>query len=386
MKTFKFLETTENIKILDKYIFKQLMETFLLGIAIFTSIMFASNTFLTLVKQVTVLGIPIPYALMIIILKLPMIISMTIPMGVLLSVVMTVSNLSSNQEINVLKACGISLWRIARPLILFSIISAILCFILTEFISPAASRQAKILTVWSIGQKNIPNNVKNYSMKETDKGGLLKRLLYVDSSKKKSLSGIIILNRVKNNMFQIIIAKHGRPGKKALELNDVATYTISEDGKILNTSICGSFELASNLSAEAVLDRHKEQEFSFRKLKKYIEEYKLKKQQEEALEEKETKNYISKLTIYLYDKITMPLTSIVLAIIAIPLSITPPRSKFNRGILFSIIILFFYYLIRAIATALGESGVILPIVASWLPVLIIGIIGGIMLYRKVRLV
>ena len=57
--------------ILDKYILKQLLEVFLMGVIIFTSIIFASETFTQLIKQITLYGIPFNIAFMMIILNLP---------------------------------------------------------------------------------------------------------------------------------------------------------------------------------------------------------------------------------------------------------------------------------------------------------------------------
>ena len=59
----------EKLTILDKYITKQLIETFLMGVIIFTSIMFASDTFVNLAKQVSSYGISFNTALMIIYIK-----------------------------------------------------------------------------------------------------------------------------------------------------------------------------------------------------------------------------------------------------------------------------------------------------------------------------
>ena len=73
-----------NVKILDKYILKQVIEMFLMGVFVFTTIIFASDTFITLIKQIAKFGIPFKVAFIIILLNLPAVIVMTIPMGVLL--------------------------------------------------------------------------------------------------------------------------------------------------------------------------------------------------------------------------------------------------------------------------------------------------------------
>mgnify|MGYP001036670767 FL=1 len=86
--------------------------------------------------------------------------------------------------------------------------------------------------------------------------------------------------------------------------------------------------------------------------------------------------------INLFDKLALPLTTLALAIIGVPLAITPPRVRYNRGFLFSIIIIFIYYVIRALSLNLGETGAIHPLFAAWAPVLIISLVGGILFYKK----
>ena len=89
------------------------------------------------------------------------------------------------------------------------------------------------------------------------------------------------------------------------------------------------------------------------------------------------------LEISLFDKIALPLTTIVLVLIGVPLAITPPRVRYNRGFLFSILIIFAYYLIRALSISFGEAGSLVPLLAAFMPNIILTIIGIGLYYRKV---
>jgi lipopolysaccharide export system permease protein len=89
------------------------------------------------------------------------------------------------------------------------------------------------------------------------------------------------------------------------------------------------------------------------------------------------------MKIELYDKIALPVTTIVFVLIGVPLAITPPRVRYNRGFLFSILIIFFYYLIRALSVSFGEAGALPPVIAAWLPNMIITIFGTWLYYKKV---
>lgn len=69
---------------------------------------------------------------MIIILHLPAVFVMTIPMGVLLATVMTLNGLSLSSEITVMRACGIGLNRIAKPIFGFALVMMFVSFIVNE--------------------------------------------------------------------------------------------------------------------------------------------------------------------------------------------------------------------------------------------------------------
>ena len=131
-KLKKPLQKLEDIKLLDRFILSQVFEVFIMGVCIFTSIIFASDTFITLIKQISMFGIPFSVAFRIVILNLPSIIVMTIPLGVLLATVMTLNKLSLSSEITVLRSCGIGLNRIAKPIFIFAIAMSVCCLSLTK--------------------------------------------------------------------------------------------------------------------------------------------------------------------------------------------------------------------------------------------------------------
>ena len=84
----------------------------------------------------------------------------------------------------------------------------------------------------------------------------------------------------------------------------------------------------------------------------------------------------------LHDKVALPLTTFVFVLLGIPLSITPPRVRYNRGFLFSILIIFIFYLLRAFAFSLGESGKLEPIVAAWMPNVTLFALGAFLYWKK----
>lgn len=357
---------------LDKYILKQVIEIFVLGVIIFTSIVFASDTFITLIKQISLYGIPFHIALMIIILNLPSVIVMTIPMGTLFATVMTLNRLSLASELTVMRACGISITRIAKPIFIFGLVMAMVSFIINETIVPVTTQQSKTLALWSLGQKNIPDDKTNFTFKELQDGQLLKRLFYVQHCKDKTLYNVTVLDMSDKKTIKIIQSKTGGASIEGWEFNKGAVYTVSTSGNILNTTWFGDTIIDFGINLKEEMSKDDAQQYNFIALMKYLDKNKNMAKKERA-----------QIKIQLYDKLALPITTFVFVLVGVPLAITPPRVRYNRGFLFCILIIFVYYLIRALSISFGESQTIPSWLAAWLPNIILSIWGGYLYYKKV---
>lgn len=362
----------KKMTILDRYILRQVLEMFLMGVFVFTSIIFASDTFITLIKQIALYGIPFKVALMIIILNLPAVFVMTIPMGVLLATVMTLNRLSLASEITVMRSCGIGLNRIAKPIFIFSLLMCLASFFINETVVPVTTKQSKDLALWALGQKNIPEGKQNFIFKELQDNGSLKRLFYVGFCKNKVLHNITVLDLSKPDTIQVLQAQDGSTSPSGWEFNRGAIYTVAQEGKILNTTFFENSVAQFGVDLSKELNQNLAKEHNFLSLVKYM---------------MDNPNKIAgQMNIYLiqlYDKLALPITTVVLVLIGVPLAITPPRVRYNRGFLFSILIIFAYYLIRALSISFGEAGSLPPFFAAWLANIVLTIAGSIMYYRKV---
>ena len=368
----KLKEKYNSLSILDRYILKQLGDVFILGVIIFTSIIFASETFTQLIKQISLYGIPFHIAIMMIVLNLPQVFVLTIPISTLFATVMTVNDLSLKSEITIFKACGISIERVARPIFCFAIVMTFVSFFINEFIVPVASVQSKSLAIYSLEQKHIPENKMNFTIKDIDKDGKLKRLFYAQWCKDKTLNNVTVVDISNPKNIQIVQAKKGTTSDYGWKFDNGVIYTISKNGKVFNTSLFEESNVSFGIGDVNEMVKETTNEFNFFKLMKHI------KKQKAHLEKKIRLEY----EINLFDKLALPLTTFALAVIGVPLAITPPRVRYNRGFLFSILIIFVYYVIRALSLNLGATGTIPPILAAWLPVITITIVGSYLFYKK----
>lgn len=364
MKILKFASV-------DKYILKQIMETFFPGILIFTSLVFASDQFLYLVKQISGYGIPFKIAFISILLQLPYIKVFSIPMAILLAVILTFNKLNTNNEITIFRACGISLRRLSVPVLAFSFVVTLCSFVINEYVVPAANVQSRNLMVWALVQKSVPAEKSNFSFKEYDVNKQLKRLFYINKYENRMMQGVTVLDLSKPDIIQVIQAKYAEAEVDNWKFYEAVNYTMSGNGKLMNTASFKESVLNSSLNLNKVQKIEKAEEFNYFQLANYIANY----------QDKNSREY-SVMQIRLHEKLSLPATCFLISIIGIPLAISPPRARMNRGLLFSILIIFCYYILRAISSSMGEAQIIEPLFAAWMPNIIVFLTGCLLFYRK----
>ena len=246
---------------------------------------------------------------------------------------------------------------------------ACVSFILNETVVPVMTKQSTDLALYAFSKKNIPEGKHNFTFKEVKEGGLLKRLFYVGDCTDKQLHNITVLDASKDGTIQILQARQGATTPEGWEFQKGAIYTVTNSGKTLDTTLFDDSTIKFGMDLTKEMNRNLANEHNFVQLCQYL-----------AKPDIPDKHI---LKISLFDKIALPLTTIVLVLIGVPLAITPPRVRYNRGFLFSILIIFAYYLIRALSISFGEAGSLAPILAAFMPNIILSIIGVGLYYRKV---
>ena len=270
----KIIEKYNSLSILDRYILKQLTDVFVLGVIIFTSIIFASETFTQLIKQISLYGIPFHIAIMMIVLNLPQVFVLTIPISTLFATVMTVNDLSLKSEITIFKACGIGVERVARPIFCFALVMTLVSFFINEFIVPMASVQSKSLAIYSLEKKHIPENKMNFSIKDINKDGNLKRLFYAQWCKDRTLNNVTVVDISDEKIIKIVQAKKGSVSDFGWKFDDSVVYAISKDGKEFTTSLVQESNVNFGLGDVNEMVEESTNEFNFIKLIKHIKKQK----------------------------------------------------------------------------------------------------------------
>ena len=126
-----------------------------------------------------------------------------LPLGVLISSLMTFGNLGENFELSAIKSAGISLIRVLRPIFFFILVLTISSFFFNNYVVPAANLKAYSL-IYDIKHKKpaldikkgvFYNGIPNYSIKANEKFGdnvTLKDVMIYDHTRKNGNNFVIL--------------------------------------------------------------------------------------------------------------------------------------------------------------------------------------------------
>ncbi|WP_425058580.1 hypothetical protein SCACP_32370 [Sporomusa carbonis] len=359
------------MRILDKYILKELLGPFFFGIAAFSSVFIGTNTLFRIAQYVTKYGASILTVTKLFLYSLPGIIVLTFPMSMLLASLLSFGRLSGSSEITAMKSGGLSFYRLAVPVMITAFVVSLGAIVLNEEVVPAANAGYNYIVRYEIEKNTSPKSQEHIIIKDI-KDGQIARLTYAQSYSADTNT----MNKVSVEEFEAGRLVRVENAEKAVWTADRwimynGTITdLSTDGRVGRSLKFTEQVLPIEKNPAAITSEQKKpEEMSMKELKQQIA----------ALKKEYVKT--NSYEVELHQRIAIPMASFVFALIGTPLGLSPHRSSSSIGLGLSIIIIFMYYAVLTVATALGQGGAIPAIAAAWIPN-IIGLLAGIYLIYK----
>ena len=298
----------------------------------------------------------------------PQFLAYIVALAVLLSSLVTVGLLTKNSELIVMRACGISLYRTALPLIAFAAIASAVLFGMEESVLATANRQADRLK--HIIRTGSPQTFDVLNRKWLiGRNGEVYHYQYYDP-RRRELNGL--------SVFTFDPQTHELATRRfaAVAVNDPdradpsTTAHWHVDHGWLRTfgprSQVTSFETleATTIALEAadyfVTEAPPPERMTFGQLRKYITE--LRASGYDVLDHE----------VGLYRKTAFPFVTLVMTLIAVPFAVSTGRRGAMYGVGVGIVLALVYWTMISVFAAFGAGGLIAPMLAAWAPNLIFG--------------
>ncbi|HTK41982.1 MAG TPA: LptF/LptG family permease [Gemmatimonadales bacterium] len=207
------------MRLLARYLLRQLFAPFCFSLAAATSLMLLNQIakrFGALVGK----GLPWSVISEVFVLSLPFILAMTIPMAVLLAVLYAFSHLAADNEVMALRATGVSVPQMLRPILGWGVVMSVLTFLFIDQVLPNSNAQLRALLI-DIGRKKPTFELREQVINEVPPSKYFLRSSRIDGAT-GLLRGVTIYDVGDENVRRIIYADSGfmayAPGGKDLTL------------------------------------------------------------------------------------------------------------------------------------------------------------------------
>lgn len=340
------------------YILKEMSFILLLSLAILTFIL-VMNRLGKLTDLVINKGVEFLDIVLLVVYSSPPFLTFTFPMAFLLSTIVTLGRLSTENEILALKTSGVNLRCLFVPIASVGILITAIALFNTNFLLPTSANLFRD-TLLSVLKKGITVDDKEGIFNDTIPGVVI----YIDKvdPQSKKLTGILVSDDRDKDEKQTISASNGiihlDPVTLDLSffLNNGSLHKWEKKDDTYRTVAFRDYAFMVNL--ENMLPpsagvRKRSFEMDRAELRKAMSFAKTDRQYD--------------LQIEIFKKITIPLSSLAFVLLTVPLGIRRKVEGRFSGIMYSLVLFVLYYMIMVFTENLGKSLHIPPILIVSIP-------------------
>lgn len=298
-----------------------------------------------------------------------------IPLSVLLAALVTVAVLTKNSELVVMKACGVSLYRVALPILIVALLAGGVLFVLEQTILGPWNRRAEAIRHVIRGGSPETFDVLHRRWVAGTSGGIY-HYNHFDADERRFL-GLTIYEFTEG-------------------MQRLARHTYAEHASYLGDTPPGVWRIAGGWSREFGADGQPGPFGAFTETRRELdtaEHFATDHPEPAFMSYSQLRRYTGQLAASGFDvleqevalarKISFPFVTIVMTLLAVPFGVTIGRSGAMAGIAVGIVLAITYWTASSIFGAMGTGGLIAPLLSAWAPNLLFGA-GAVYLLLTVR--
>ena len=363
--------------LLDLYVSRLYLSIFLLSFGALVGIFYIS-TLIDLADKLFSGVAPLGLLLRYFYFATPQFVYYIIPMAALLATLVTIGLLTKNSELIVMRACGISLYRSALPLLLFALLFSGVLFELQEQVLADTNREAARLNGIIRGYPMQTFGVLNRQWIIGKSGDIYRYEFFDPRLNQFSKLSMFHLNESTWKLDSLIYA------------HDAALVThAGADGQPVVTWRARNGWTREFTTAKPTRRRRAERPlvqytpFGERAISLEPPAYfKTDEPEADRMTYGELKHYIGELQasgyhvvpymVHLQRKVAFPFVTLVMTLLAVPFAVTTGRSGAIYGVGAGIVLALVYWTMLSIFGAMGAGGWISPMLGAWAPNILFG--------------
>lgn len=366
---------------LNRYIFVEILGPLALGFSVYTFILLIRFLFQS-AEMIIRRGLDASVVGKLLMLTLPNIVVLTLPMSLLFGTLIAVGRLSSDSELIAMRACGVSLLTLYRPILLLSGFLTLINTALMVYALPWGNHALQELRL-EIATQTISQQVQPRVFYEEWEG----KVVYVfevppDSKRWKGVFLAESIPSGENN--QITVADWGevrvdQAGERVvLRLYNAVRHKV-------NLNAPDRYEISRHKRLDLILeDQFTSEQKAKISVSKGIRELTIPELQELAEDPAASEEQVNLARVEIHKKFSIPVACMVFGLFALPLGINNRRGGKASGFALSIGVLIIYYVLLSNGEEAARYGRIPPWLAMWSPNIILAVAGVFLLIRRNR--
>jgi lipopolysaccharide export system permease protein len=366
------------LRILDAYILKEVAAPFSFALAAFFLFWFA-NIFVLAADYLVNKGAPIFLVLRFLLFRVPQATPFAFPFACLFGTLLGFGRLVADNEINALRTSGVAFRRIIRLPLLAGIAVAIGSFLINEHIAPVAT-DLSTRSFYQILYHSQTLPVEPNIFRSDPVTG---NTFYIQSvsADGRTMRNVQIYQPARTSPFvSILTAKTARIEGTEIVLDHAVETRINDEGEVNAVTIMAN-ELRISLpmgdNGQNFLSASFNDTFTMN-TQQLARDIKFRKQTGQGGSD------LAVRELTLGTKYAYPFAAFIAVVLALPLSVRFGKKGRTLGVVLSIVGLFGYYAMVALAGAFGKNGALDPYLAAWLPNIITAVAGGFLIWQADR--
>jgi len=344
---------------LDKYILKEMIGPFLFGVGAFIIVLVSIDLLYDALRLIVREGYPPGLVARAFLYRVPQTITLTLPMATVFGALMAIGRLSSDGEVEAMRAGGISFLRLAAPVLAGGLLISLLALVLNEAVVPPA------------------NNASNQLLAKLAEGATTRQgylLVQLPEDQPPQIQLYAAHFDLQTNRLRDVWVVQFRDGKywdqytaesavwreTALLMENVTHWQYGEYRQDHTEHLKIEIGTAPWQLKEMC---KKPEDMTLAELSRDI--HRIRQLPATA------HNKLAELVEYFHMRLAIPWSALGFALIGAPLALRPKRTSTGVGLGISLAIILAYYIIFNTLRVVGEQGALPPALAAWLPNLIL---------------
>ena len=349
--------------ILDRYILREFIKVLAL-VVISTAALFIIVDYTDLSGDIRQNHIPLHTVLAYYRFTIFQILNWTLPISVLVATLVAFGIFSKNNEVTAFKSGGVSLYRIALPIVGIAVFMSFLSYLMGDYVLPYSNQRVDQLRnkIKGKGVVAVQNQQKLWFL---GKGRyIINFLAYDRNAQQLSQVQVFEFHPAKFRITRRVYADRAKWDGEGWVFEHGWMRSFADDSTMTDTPIVRPLRLFYPERPEDFETEVKSpDQMTFAQLRRYIDTI---RRSGYAAEE---------LTVKLYEKTSWPFISTVMAIIALPFAFRIGRRGALYGVGIALLVGIFYWMVFAVFTKFGEVGNLPPPLAAWSANILFGIVG-----------